>query len=37
MSFDAGDTMRMVQNNGEVLSGSWMASVKWAVVPFNFL
>lgn len=28
---DIGDAMRAVRKNGEVLSGSWMIGVKWAV------
>lgn len=28
---DAGEAMRAVRRNGEVLGGSWMIGVKWAV------
>jgi len=31
---DAGDALRAVRKNGEVLGGSWMVGVKWAVCFF---
>ena len=32
---DPGDALRAVRKNGEVLGGSWMIGVKWAVCVFT--